>query len=343
MLAGTESVLFVHAHPDDETITTGGTIATLVDRGAAVTVLTCTSGERGEELSRAMAILGVTDHRYLGEPDARWAGLEARRYTGAEVTDSVAPDALTAAEPGEVSADIAAVIQRVQPDVVVSYDEDGGSGHPDHVRAHHSARVAAEVMGVPFFAIEKAGARGAMSVDVTPVLDRKRAALAEYGTHVEPIGTVETFRRVRERADTFADHSIPNRIAACVVAAVIGAFAGATLTVAHQASVVVGDLTVPWGIIAAVIITATLLAGLRLVFGTRIVAACGALGLLAVSAFLAIQSVGGSVLVPANPAGYTWTFAPVIIALVVLAWPLFTRRTRDRINSVPAVKGPDHP
>ena len=289
-MTGSERVLFVHAHPDDETISTGGTIATLVDRGAAVTVVTCTSGERGEvipdelsalrgdpaaiaaerrsELSRAMTILGVTDHRYLGEANARWAGLDARRYTdsgmrwgsrGAEAADDVAPDSLTAAEAGEVSADIAAVIQDVQPDVVVSYDEYGGYGHPDHVRAHHSARVAAEVMGVPFFAIERPGTRGATMVDVAPVLDRKRAALAEYRTQltvegdtfvtpsgdVESIDTVESFRRVRTGPAPFTEHSIPSRIAACLVALVIGALAGATLTVVHQAAVLVADVPVP--------------------------------------------------------------------------------------------------
>jgi N-acetyl-1-D-myo-inositol-2-amino-2-deoxy-alpha-D-glucopyranoside deacetylase len=96
-----ERVLFVHAHPDDESITTGGTIATLLDAGAHVTVLTCTRGELGEvipadlqhllespealgayrekELAAAMAALGVTDHRYLGDDDALWDDLAPRR------------------------------------------------------------------------------------------------------------------------------------------------------------------------------------------------------------------------------------------------------------------------
>src|ERR1700712_2147540 len=96
-----ERVLFVHAHPDDETISTGGTIATLIDAGASVTVLTCTRGERGEvvpnelkhlegstalaawragELAHAMTVLGVTAHRYLGANNARWAGRPSRLY-----------------------------------------------------------------------------------------------------------------------------------------------------------------------------------------------------------------------------------------------------------------------
>src|SRR3984957_1317473 len=101
-MARAERVLFVHAHPDDETLETGGTIAALVDRGAKVTVLTCTRGERGEiipddlrpaleskaamaklreaELAAAMKILGVTDHRYLGDRNARWSGAADRVY-----------------------------------------------------------------------------------------------------------------------------------------------------------------------------------------------------------------------------------------------------------------------
>src|SRR5690606_31265526 len=97
-----EHVVFVHAHPDDETISTGGTIASLVEAGVGVTVVTCTRGERGEvippelqhlegdgpalagvregELAAAMAALGVTDHRYLGDSNARAAGLAPRRY-----------------------------------------------------------------------------------------------------------------------------------------------------------------------------------------------------------------------------------------------------------------------
>ena len=136
------------------------------------------------------------------------------------------------------------------------------------------------------------------------------------------------------------------KVALCAIALVIGAFAGATMTVAHQASAVVGELAVPWGVIAGVGITAALLAGLRIVFHTRIVPGFAALGLLGAAAFLASQSAGGSILVPDNVAGYVWTFAPVIIAGLVLAWPRVTvspqvhRSSRGTIN-IPAAKGPD--
>ncbi len=365
-----ERVLFVHAHPDDETITTGAAIATLVESGAIVTVVTCTRGELGEvippelqhlaglglavqrekELAEALIALGVTDHLFLGLDGARWDGHPPRRYldsgmqwgaTGAQALNPVDPGSLAAAQLGDIAADIAAVIIDRQPDVVVSYAADGGYGHPDHVRAHDATRAAAEVVRVPFYVVDSPGATpGPLRVESLPVLERKRAALAAHRTQVtvdgdtfslssgapRQIDAVETYTRVHPDAgDGFHEQSLLSRVSTLVVATVLGAFAGVTLTAAHQATTAVGSLTIPWGIITAVAVTAALLAGLRLVFETRIVAGCAAVGLLGASALLAIQTSGGSVLVPANAAGYTWTYAPVVIAAIVLAWPRFTR------------------
>ncbi len=376
-----ERVLFVHAHPDDESISTGGTIATLVDQGAAVTVITCTRGERGgvvaadlrplegtpaladeraHELAAALAELGVTDHRWLGEANARWAGREPRRYedsgmswgpNGAQAAGAPPEGSLTAADPGEVAADIAAVIAAVGPDVVVSYDARGGYGHPDHIRAHEAARTAADVLEVPFFAIQgDRPAPGSMRVDVTPVLARKRAAMAAHRTQLtvsddggftlgdgasRPIATVEAFARMREAPPSFSDFGLGSRIGSCVVAFLLGAFGGALLTVAHQATVDVGGVPVPWGIIAGIVIAAALLVGLRLVFGTRIVPLFAAIGLVGAVIALSIQTAGGSLLVPGNPLGYVWIFAPVFIAIVVLAWPPNRPRRAGRIAPVP--------
>jgi len=394
-----ERVLFVHAHPDDETISTGGTIATLVGRGAHVTVLTCTRGERGEvidpaqralegdfeglaaartqEIASAMRALGVTDHRFLGAVGARHPHSVPRRYrdsgmswgvTATGVPTAVAAaetdqDSFTAAEFDEIFHDVDAVIDDVAPQVIVSYDANGGYGHPDHVRAYEVARAAAHEHGIPFFVIEApdATAPRIIDVDVTPVMDRKLAALGAYrtqlevhghefvspGGQVEPISATERFRRIRPvPIDQWRGSSMLTKVALCAIALVIGAFAGATMTVAHQASAVVGELVVPWGVIAGVGITAALLAGLRIVFHTRIVPGFAALGLLGAAAFLASQSAGGSILVPDNVAGYVWTFAPVVIAGLVLAWPRVTvspqvhRTSRGTIN-IPAAKGPD--
>lgn len=424
-----ERVLFVHAHPGDETLATGATIATLTRAGAEVTVLTCTRGELAEaiptdgeaipaeltrlsgsrlgehrvtELDEALAALGVGGHLLLGESGARWSDREPRRYrdSGRQGEPLGAPDpadreSLTAADVGEVAADIAAVVMRVRPDVVVSYAPDGGNGHPDHIRVHEATRNATEVLRVPFYLIDGrpaprggvvgsrvsggqvlrsrvllsrvVGSRvsggqvsgGRVSVDPLPVLDAKRRALAAHATRVtldgdwfslssgepRPVAAIESFTRLRPADDL---HRSPvARITAIVLAAMIGFFVGAILTAAHQATVEVGPLVVPWGIVAAVLITAALLVGLRIVFPTRWVAAAAAAGILGASALLSLGSGGGSILVPDNLTGYVWTFAPVLIAALVLGWPRAVRPARRSTQGphgnigIPAAKGPD--
>jgi len=379
----TERVVFVHAHPDDESIATGATIAALVDRGAHVTVLTLTRGERGEvipdelqhlvdspealgahreaELREALSALGVTDGRFLGEADARWQGRAPRRYVdsgmrwgkrGAQASGILDPDSLTAADPGEVAADIAAVLIDVGPDVVVSYAADGGYGHPDHVRAHEATRTAAEVIGVPFYVIAP-DAKNGLVVDDPDAIARKRAALVAHRTQVRvegdrywlssgdprPVAVPERFVRLRATRALEA-MSVPSRIASGLLAVLIGALAGVVLTVAHRASVEVLGVDVPWGVIAAVIITASLLVGLRIVFESRIVAACAAAGLLGAIGLLAVGSAGGSVLVPDDAVGYVFLIAPVVIVVAVLAWPRGGVRRRGNMG-IPSAEGPD--
>jgi N-acetyl-1-D-myo-inositol-2-amino-2-deoxy-alpha-D-glucopyranoside deacetylase len=383
-------VLFVHAHPDDETISTGATIATLVASGAHVSVLTCTRGERGEvmaddlkylvasadrnsedalgeyrvgELRAALLALGVTEHRMLGDADARWNGRAPRRYrdsgmrwgaNGAEPLDELDAGSLSAAELGEVAADIAAVLIAMEPDVVVSYDADGGYGHPDHIRAHNATRTAAEVMGVPFYVIDSGG-KPELTVDAAAGIERKRAALAAYRSQVivagdtfalgsEPpvqIAAPERFRRWRRPANGFAAQSLAGRIVTCALAAVLGVLVGVMGTVIHQASITTESTPVPWGLVVAILITAGLLVGLRLVFATRLVPAFAALGIVATQLVLTLAAPGGAALVPENPAGYVWRFAPVVIAVVAVAVPDVWRRRPSKIAVVPAAKGAD--
>ena len=175
------SVLFLHAHPDDETLATGGTIAALASAGVHVTVLTATRGELGEvvagplslladtpalalererELTLALSALGVSERHYLGDAGARAAGLAGtRRYLdsgmewGPDGFAMAAPDAsadsLSLAPLAEVVADVLALVRALGPDLIVSYDERGGYGHPDHVRMHDAAVVVAERSRVP--------------------------------------------------------------------------------------------------------------------------------------------------------------------------------------------------
>ncbi|WP_369233471.1 N-acetyl-1-D-myo-inositol-2-amino-2-deoxy-alpha-D-glucopyranoside deacetylase [Streptomyces sp. R21] len=155
-------LLLVHAHPDDESINNGATMAKYAAEGAHVTLVTCTLGEEGEvippglahlapdredtlgpyrtgELAAAMKELGVTDHRFLGGPgrfrDSGMMGVEQNHRAGA----------FWAAGLDEAAAHLVEVIREVRPQVLVTYDPDGGYGHPDHIQAHRVAMRGAEL------------------------------------------------------------------------------------------------------------------------------------------------------------------------------------------------------
>jgi N-acetyl-1-D-myo-inositol-2-amino-2-deoxy-alpha-D-glucopyranoside deacetylase len=156
------SILFVHAHPDDESVGTGATMALYAAQGAHVTLVTCTLGEEGEihvpalaqlaadqadqlggyrivELERACAALGVTDHRFLGG---------AGRYRDSGMMDTPAnrhPRAFWGADLDEAAAALVEVIRETRPQVAVTYDPNGFYGHPDHIQAHRVTMRAVEL------------------------------------------------------------------------------------------------------------------------------------------------------------------------------------------------------
>ena len=169
-------LLLVHAHPDDETIGTGVTMARYVDEGAHVTLVTCTLGEEGEvlvpelehlasakedrlgqhrigELAEAMKALGVTDHRFLGGAGRfRDTGMVyAENSQAAAVPPDVRPDAFWRADLREAASLLVEVIREVRPQVLVTYDDFGGYGHPDHVQAHRVATYATALAAAPSY------------------------------------------------------------------------------------------------------------------------------------------------------------------------------------------------
>lgn len=184
-------LLLVHAHPDDESINNGATMAKYAAEGAHVSLVTCTLGEEGEvippelahlapqqpsgppapagaggtsgddgsggltplarhrmaELTRAMRELGVDDHRFLGGPGRyRDSGM-----MGLATNDR--PGSFWRADVDEAALHLVPVIREVRPGVLVTYDPDGGYGHPDHIQAHRvamrAARLAADPRCVP--------------------------------------------------------------------------------------------------------------------------------------------------------------------------------------------------
>jgi N-acetyl-1-D-myo-inositol-2-amino-2-deoxy-alpha-D-glucopyranoside deacetylase len=155
-------LMLVHAHPDDEVTGTGATMAHYAAEGALVTLVTCTLGEEGEihvpalarlearqadqlggyrivELERSCAALGVTDHRFLGGAgryrDSGMMGLDTNRH----------PRAFWQADLEEAAGLCLEIMREVRPQVLITYDENGFYGHPDHIQAHRVAMRAAEL------------------------------------------------------------------------------------------------------------------------------------------------------------------------------------------------------
>ena len=224
------TLMAVHAHPDDEVIGTGGILARYGAEGIRTVLVTCTNGEQGDapgglkpgepghdptvvaeirlaELRASVACLGVSHLELLGYRDSGMAGWGANQGPG--VFCNVAP--------AEVTGRVAALMRLYQPQVVVTYDENGGYGHPDHIQAHRAAVAAAESSGIPAKLYYSAVPRSAVAelgrqlaasgvameglglppefgvpdelvttvVDVSGYSDRKRQALAAHASQSE--------------------------------------------------------------------------------------------------------------------------------------------------------------
>jgi LmbE family N-acetylglucosaminyl deacetylase len=217
------TVVFFHAHPDDEAIFTGGTMARLSEAGERVVLVIATGGELGQpaqdrlgpahlaeirraETERAAALLGVTDVVFLGYHDSGMPG-EA---------SNTAPGSLWAAEVSEVANRLETILRREAATALVVYDESGIYGHPDHLQVHRAGRIGATSAGTPTVyevtvdreylhfvethLVEEAVLAGDLglvrshiglptvmvttTVDVTGVLDCKRAAMAAHASQL---------------------------------------------------------------------------------------------------------------------------------------------------------------
>jgi N-acetyl-1-D-myo-inositol-2-amino-2-deoxy-alpha-D-glucopyranoside deacetylase len=210
--AGGRRLLLVHAHPDDESIGTGATMAKYAAEGAQVTLVTCTLGELGEiippelaelaadsgdqlgeyrigELDAACAALGVTDHRFLGGP-GRWRD---SGMMGTAANEN--PRCFWQAGLEEPVAALLEVIREVRPQVLVTYDANGFYGHPDHIQAHRVAWRAFELAAdgglagpgglAKFYATAAPDYAGLTTeIDAAGYLDRKLDAMRAHATQI---------------------------------------------------------------------------------------------------------------------------------------------------------------
>jgi len=171
-------LLLVHAHPDDESIGQGATMAKYVAEGVGVTLVTCTGGEMGEilvpelehlaadrddglgehrkgEIADSMAALGVTDHRWLGGfQHFRDSGMKWHEDGYAIAADDVHANAFANADLTRAADLLVEIIREVRPQVLVTYDQFGGYGHPDHIQAHRVAMYAAQLAAVPSYRLD---------------------------------------------------------------------------------------------------------------------------------------------------------------------------------------------
>jgi N-acetyl-1-D-myo-inositol-2-amino-2-deoxy-alpha-D-glucopyranoside deacetylase len=232
-------LLLVHAHPDDETINNGATMAKYVAEGAHVTLITCTLGEEGEvlvpelehlaadqtdglgphrigELAAAMEELGVTDHRFLGGPGKyRDTGMIYDESGNAAVPPDTRPDSFWQADLVAAANDLVPVIREIRPQVLVTYDEWGNYGHPDHVKAHRVATYAAAL----------AAARSYRE-DLGPAWDVAKI----YWTAMAESPMRDSLRKLREAGDTTTFEGMdpegpmppmitPDRLIDCIISA----------------------------------------------------------------------------------------------------------------------------
>jgi LmbE family N-acetylglucosaminyl deacetylase len=221
------TLLVVHAHPDDEATSTGGVLHRYSAEGVRTVLVTCTGGELGDgregvkpgepghdeaavremrrgELETSRVTLGVTDLELLGYLDSGMAGWAQNGRAGS----------LSGTDLEEELTRLIPVFERFRPQVVVSYDQTGGYGHPDHIRAHEVAVAATERTGIPvklyytafpksIFKIGLAAAREAgIASDQLPPLD--------FDPEDPPFGVDDSV--ITTRVDVAAD--VPAKLAA---------------------------------------------------------------------------------------------------------------------------------
>ncbi|WP_413319180.1 PIG-L family deacetylase [Agrococcus sp. 1P02AA] len=337
-----ERVMFVHAHPDDETLSTGVAIAAVAESGGDAVVVTFTLGERGEvraermpdveevgigevrraELDAALRALGARGRRIHGWDDS---GMAWHTNGKAGAAPDAPPTSMSRADVDDLADALSAVVEEVDPTALVTYDADGGYGHPDHVAAHHAAVLVARRYDLPLYVRTHRPAD--VSFALAPVRHRVLAALAEHrsqltvegddvlhvGGQRRAIDAVEHYRLIEARPKRSTRWML--RVGALLAGLVVGAVG----TFSHQ--------QLPWGLGLSLVAAVGLIVGVRATSGSRPMTIAAVVGVLGVIAVIAIDPLGRGAwgtersIVPANLAGWLWSLVPVLASFVALAWP----------------------
>jgi N-acetyl-1-D-myo-inositol-2-amino-2-deoxy-alpha-D-glucopyranoside deacetylase len=229
----TRRLLAVHAHPDDESITMGGTLARYRAEGVGVTLVTATLGEEGEviplslrglisqsadqlggyrytELRTACAALDISDLRFLGGL-GRWRDSGMAGTASADHPRAFARAGRGGPEHEPAVAALVEILDEVRPDVLLTYDADGGYGHPDHVATHQVA-VAAATGRVPrVLAVVRSRTCAAKLLAALPVpagyLPATPEDLGYLVAHSELAAAVEVSAQAVARREALAAHA----------------------------------------------------------------------------------------------------------------------------------------
>ena len=208
------TIVSFHAHPDDESIQVGGTLAKAAKEGHRVVLVFATRGEHGEvvegflddeealgqrreqECARSAEILGAQRVEFLGYHDSGMIG----------TPENDLPGAFWQADVEEAAERLAAILRDEQADILTAYDSDGGYGHPDHIQVHRVGLKATELAGTPRFyeatmnrdhlrrVMQAAAASGAIPADEVP-------DLTETSTFGRPESVITTAVDVRDHLD----------------------------------------------------------------------------------------------------------------------------------------------
>ncbi|MCT1367489.1 PIG-L family deacetylase [uncultured Kocuria sp.] len=368
--AGT-TMLFIHAHPDDESTSTGATMSHYARAGARVELLTMSRGEMGEvigdeharldvrtrpshdtgdelghvregELNDACRALGVRGHRFARRNGAagffRDSGMSWGKHGRAESASNAADDCLSRARLKESAAAIAEVIEELRPDVVVSYDVDGGYGHPDHRRTHEATIKALHMLPAHALPVLVWGVEGEADPDderQQAVVDgdaaTKKLAMAAHQTQVtvgedmtfhysngveQKISGRETYRllaRVPHDDEDPSEREPAGPVSSSVTGLSLGLIVGFIGTLFHASIGYFSGWYLPWGLVLALILVLS-----ATVWTAHVTRRAWATVLPGVSAFILVgffvYARSDSLLVIPNPS--------VAIGQVGIAWVL---------------------
>lgn len=351
-------LLIVHAHPDDESLFTGHIIADRLASKAEVFVLTLTRGERGKvkleelkplegnansmgsfratELIEALAAFGPVQHAFAGTRAYLDSGLRINSMGKPSRVKNLDEMSLVAASTSVIADDISAKILEFKPDAVLTYNRNGGFGHPDHKKAHEATAMALRQIArkrkgraPQFWVIAEPRERFDAEIGNAKTALIKKAALEAHASQVSV--SAETYSVVPGKEIRFdrperVRHSSPSPLVyvkpalTFLWATLLGGLLALAGTMLHQ--VRTNDVSnTPIGLIVALIMTASLALALRLLRRSR-----GALYLVTATLsatvyWLTQRQPGGELFIPGNEAGTIWAFGSIGICALVILFP----------------------